>query len=522
MSIDTPAWVRDAVFYQIFPDRFASSVRVRKPGRLEAWDAPPSHFGFKGGDLLGVVERLDHIASTGANAIYLNPIFSSASNHRYHTYDYLAVDPLLGGDAALRELLDAAHARGMRVILDGVFNHASRGFWPFHHVLETGAGSPYRDWFHYDHEWLESGRPLRAYASDAELAAAAAHAGSGRSAVSRLGYDAWWGMPALPKLNTDSPDVREYLFRVAEHWIRFGADGWRLDVPLEIRDEGFWREFRRRVRAIDPEAYLLAEVWHEGPEYLQGDQYDAFMNYPLTYAIIGFTGGPHVDLRVAAQQNEYRQNVRALDALAFAERLDHVLGVNHPDVTAVQFNLLGSHDTPRFRSLVGGDPGSMYLATLVQMTLPGAPSIYYGDEIGMAGEHDPDCRRSFPWDHPEVWDTALLAYIGRVATLRHAHRALRDGGYRRLAADGYVVAYLRMDEADAFVAAVNAGTSASEVAIEVPELVGRELLVEPIDGRAASVVVTAAGENDGGSSTGRFSVSLPPRTGALLRAGTAG
>jgi len=433
----------------------------------------------------------------------------------------MRVDPLLGGDAALRELLDTAHARGMRVILDGVFNHASRGFWPFHHVLETGASSPYRDWFHYDHTQLEAGRPLRAYASEAELAAMAAQAGYGQTAVSRLGYDAWWGMAALPKLNTDAPEVRDYLFGVAEHWTRFGADGWRLDVPLEIRDEEFWREFRRRVRAIDPEAYILAEVWHEGAQYLQGDQYDAFMNYPLAYAIIDFAGGPHLDLRVAGQQNEYRQNIRAIDGPAFADRLDHVLGVYHRDVIAVQFNLLGSHDTPRFRSVVGDDPVAMYLATLLQMTLPGAPSIYYGDEIGMAGEHDPDCRRSFPWDHPEVWETDLLAYIGRVATMRHAHGALRDGQYRRLAAEGHAVAYLRSDDSDAFVVAVNAGTSAGRIVIEVPELGGRELRVEPIDRHAAEVAVKVAEQHDGGGSPPRFEVALPPRTGTLLRAITA-
>ena len=160
--IDSPAWVRDAVFYQIFPDRFARSARVPKPGPLEPWDTPPTVHGFKGGDLLGVVEHLDHLERLGVNAIYFNPVFASASNHRYHTYDYLAVDPLLGGDAALRELLDSCHARGMRVVLDGVFNHASRGFWPFHHVLETGAGSPYRDWFYFNAEDLDSGRQIRA------------------------------------------------------------------------------------------------------------------------------------------------------------------------------------------------------------------------------------------------------------------------------------------------------------------------------------------------------------------------
>ena len=163
MPIVTPEWVKDAVFYQIFPDRFARSGRPDMPGPLEPWDSAPTSHGFKGGDLYGIVDRLDYLADLGITAIYLNPIFSSASNHRYHTYDYLEVDPILGGDAALRELLDRAHARGIRVILDGVFNHASRGFWAFNHVLECGIGSPYVDWFHVDREALAAGRSLRAY-----------------------------------------------------------------------------------------------------------------------------------------------------------------------------------------------------------------------------------------------------------------------------------------------------------------------------------------------------------------------
>ena len=191
-----PDWVRDAVFYQILPDRFASSVRVLKPGPLERWDAPPTPDGFKGGDLLGIAEHLDDLRELGITAIYLNPIFASASNHRYHTFDYETVDPLLGGDAAFRELLDEVHRRGMRLILDGVFNHASRGFWPFHHVLENGAASPYRDWFYLDPEVLAGGRSLTAYPG---------HSGEKAS----LGYQAWWDLPALPKLNHSNPAVRE-------------------------------------------------------------------------------------------------------------------------------------------------------------------------------------------------------------------------------------------------------------------------------------------------------------------------
>ena len=359
MSADTPAWVRDAVFYQIFPDRFAASDRVHKPGTLEAWDSPPTAHGFKGGDLLGIAEHLGYLEDLGVNAIYLNPVFASASNHRYHTYDYLAVDPLLGGDAALRELLDGAHDLGMRVVLDGVFNHTGRGFWPFHHVLEAGSASPYTGWFHLDMAALESGRPLLAYPLPGTPSAA-------------LGYEAWWGLPALPKLNTDERQVREYLFGVAEHWLRFGIDGWRLDVPGEIDDEAFWQEFRERCRAVRPDAYLVGEIWSAAPEWVRGDRFDALMNYPLAEAILGFAGGQALDMAVVGSQREYAANIRLLDGPAFAARVRELAAIYDPTVVAAQLNLLGSHDTPRMRTVLGGDAARVRLAFLLQATLPGA------------------------------------------------------------------------------------------------------------------------------------------------------
>src|SRR6476469_7514518 len=201
--MSTPDWVQDAIFYQIFPDRFAKSTR-NPAGNLplETWDSAPTVHGFKGGDLYGVAEKLDYLKDLGVTALYLNPVFASASNHRYHTYDYFQVDPLLGGNEALRELLDESHDRGMRVILDGVFNHSGRGFWPFHHILENGISSPYVDWFYIDKEALRSGRGLRPYPTARDLRELPASAQQGDLSLRQLGYRAWWGLPALPKLNT--------------------------------------------------------------------------------------------------------------------------------------------------------------------------------------------------------------------------------------------------------------------------------------------------------------------------------
>jgi neopullulanase len=497
VSVDTPGWVRDAVFYQVFPDRFAASERVPKPGALEPWDTPPSTHGFKGGDLLGVAERLPYLEDLGVNALYLNPIFQSASNHRYHTYDYFHVDPLLGGDAALRELLDRAHERGMRVVLDGVFNHTGRGFWPFHHILEAGgAASPYRDWFHLDDDVLVGHRGLTPYPPlDAPTGAS-------------LGYQAWWGLPALPKLNTDHPPVREYLFSVAEHWLRFGIDGWRLDVPAEIDDEVFWQTFRQRCRAIRADAYLVGEIWDVATDWLRGDRFDALMDYPLAEAILGFVGGPSLDLGVVAAHHEYSLHLRPLDGPAFVARLVELLGVYDPDVVAVQLNLIGSHDAPRALTVLGGDLAAFRMATLLQATLPGAPCIYYGDEVGLVGGNDPANRGAFPWDAAQ-WDRELHAFVRSVLRLRGTEPSLRHGSTIAVGAAGPALAIERRLGDERLVVAINAGVETIELDVVLTGIEHGQLVPIDLEGSAPGVPAAVTG--------GRARPSLPARTGGVWR-----
>lgn len=338
---------------------------------------------LQGGDLLGLAEKLDDLSALGVTALYLNPVFASAANHRYHTWDYHQVDPILGGNEALRELLDAAHARGMRVVLDGVFNHVGRGFFAFHSVLENGADSPYLDWFHLDVERLRDGRPLGAYAEPKLLR----RSKRPKPAFEELGYSAWWDCPALPKLDTRTPAVREHLWDVAERWVRFGIDGWRLDVPSEIDDDEFWRELRRRVKRANPEAYLVGEIWHDARRWLAGDQFDATMNYPLAKAALGFFL-PDLDTDALRSVGGYRDVVE-LDAAAFAAEVERVLGLYAPAVRDAQLNLIGSHDTPASsRSRAGSSP-RFEMAFLFLFTMPGAPCIYYGDEIGLEGGPTP-------------------------------------------------------------------------------------------------------------------------------------
>ncbi|NWG07363.1 MAG: glycoside hydrolase family 13 protein [Chloroflexi bacterium] len=493
----TPDWVQDAVFYQIFPDRFAKSER--NPAHslpFEPWDTPPTPHGFKGGDLYGIADKLDYLKDLGITALYLNPIFASASNHRYHTYDYFNVDPLLGGNDALRFLLDRAHKKDIRVVLDGVFNHASRGFWQFHHVLECGDGSPYKDWFFFDPERLSGKKQWGAYPGPHE-----ARALQHEDSLTAIGYRAWWNLPALPKFNTNTPAVREFLFSVAEHWIKFGIDGWRLDVATEIDDDSFWQEFRQRVRKINPEAYIVAEIWHESQRWLQGDQFDAVMNYEVTKPMLAFFGGKHLDKRVLHQQSNYHGIHHGIDAHEFANRIDHNLRLYKPDITYAQLNLLDSHDTPRFLSCVSGNKDSLKLALLFMFTYPGAPCIYYGDEIGMDGEHDPFCRKSFPWDESK-WDKDLLNHVKVIAELRRKNSALRRGDFKRLWSTDGIYAYSRSFEGKTFVVAVNVSESPQQVHVTVEA----NKAPKPVFGEASDI-----------SMTDKLHFTVPGRSGVVLK-----
>jgi cyclomaltodextrinase / maltogenic alpha-amylase / neopullulanase len=479
MAIQTPEWVRHAVFYQVFPDRFATSSKVAKPSNLEPWLSKPTLYGFKGGDLLGLAEKLDYLKDLGINAIYLNPIFKSTANHRYHTHDYFTVDPILGGDEAFDTLLKRAHKKEIRIVIDGVFNHASRGFYQFNHALENGACSPYLDWFHIH------GFPLHAYEGTPK-------------------YDAWWNIPHLPKFNTKTRAVREFLWNVAEHWVHRGIDGWRLDVPAEIDDDEFWREFRCRVKAINPEIYIVGEIWHEAQRWLGGDQFDAVMNYVFTKAAIGFFTQGKFDHHLTDTAGYGPP--QKLDAPGFAYSINVMLSHYDKAVNDVQLNLLDSHDTARFLSIAKSDVNAMRLAILCMMTIPGAPCLYYGTEIGMVGGLDPDSRRSFNWDEA-TWDTDLREQVQSYIRLRKKYRSLRDGDFRVLFAEGMTVAYARAHGDDRAIVALNAGDKAADITIHTSGHVPDGIKFRSALGHRNLAVAT----------NGVFSsIHVPPRSGVVL------
>jgi neopullulanase len=321
--------------------------------------------------------------------------------------------------------------------------------------------------------------------------------------LEEYGYRSWWDLPALPKFNTDTEAVRQFILEVARHWIEFGVDGWRLDVPQEIEDDEFWRDFRRVVKQANPEAYIVGEIWFNANRWLQGDQFDAVMNYIFDRACLGFFGGENLDVTQCPGGYELRR----LRATEFADEIDDLLDLYDWQVSQVQLNLLDSHDMPRFLTLVQGDKDALRLATLFQMTFPGAPCIYYGDEIGMEGWHDPDCRRAFPWDQSR-WDQDLLAFFRRAIALRHSYPALRRGRYVRLHADDQhkVYAFARQAEQQTLVVVLNNGPERYDLDLPVRGLFVNGALLRDVWGDSEAQVV------DGRITRG----TLEPRSGAVL------
>jgi len=444
MNIQTPKWVKKAVFYQIFPDRFARTHRhIDHPEMavtLEPWDAPPTLSGYKGGDLWGIAEKLDYLQDLGINALYFTPIFQSASNHRYHTHDYYRVDPLLGGNEAFADLLEAAHARDIKVVLDGVFNHASRGFFFFNDILENGPNSPWLEWFKIA-QW-----PLSAYDGDKPA-----------------NYTSWVDNRALPQFNHANPAAREYIMRIGEYWIKHGIDGWRLDVPFEVDVPGFWEEFRDRIKALNPEAYIVGEVWRPAQRWLDGTKFDGVMNYVFTGPTMAFAAGDRVVMEYAEGPDYFPYP--ALDAAGYRQKMDELMAMYPWEIHLTQLNLISSHDIARALTVMGEDEASMELAVLLQMTFPGAPCIYYGDEVGLPGGLDPDCRRVFP---PEKdWNLSLLKHHKALIALRHKHPALQTGNYTPLIAEGKLYGFERRQDEEAFIILVNAGEEDVQIDLQL-------------------------------------------------------
>ena len=469
-----PTWFGEGMTYQIFPDRFCRS-RIPDPAGLvggrtvhQDWaDEPvyrPDEHGeirnrdFFGGDFQGVISKLDHLKALGVETLYFNPIFEAAENHRYGTADYDRIDPMLGCNEDFTRLCDEAHRRGMRVMLDGVFNHTgfvSRyfngdGFYP-----DVGAcqswDSPYRSWFQFIH-WPDR-------------------------------YESWWGIYSLPAVNESDPGYRRFIFgdedSVVRRWLRAGADGWRLDVADELPDD-FVAGIHAAARVEKPSAVVIGEVWEDGStkvaygvrrKHILGGHCDGLMNYPLRSAILSyFSGG------------------RAED---FVQSMETIRENYPPFAFYSAMNSLGTHDTPRILTLLGA--GGEYhdrskewragfrlspdqrrrgtellrAAALLLFCFPGSPTVYYGDEAGMEGFEDPFNRQTYPWGRE---DPDLRAWFGALGRLRRDHPALRRGDLRFVAAQGPLLAFTRSVEEETVLFLCNAGDTPERLTLDLPAL----------------------------------------------------
>ena len=482
----TPEWFGSGVSYQIFPDRFCRS-RIPDPAGMvgertvhENWQDTPDFLpdeqgeirnrDFFGGDLPGITGKLDYLIGLGVTTVYLNPIFEAASNHRYNTADYLAIDPMLGKEEDFQTLCREAHKRGMRILLDGVFNHTgsvSRYFNADGSYPDVGAAqsaqSPYYNWYHFS-RWPAE-------------------------------YDAWWGIKTLPAVEENHPDYREFIFggrdSVVRHWLRCGADGWRLDVADELPDD-FIAQLRCAMEEEKSDALLIGEVWEDGSNkiaydrrrrYLLGSETHGLMNYPFrTAALQWLCGG---------------------DASDFRESMETLRENYPPDAYYSAMNFLSTHDTPRILTLLGGEPvpedkpgraaarlspagyelarRRLMVGAMLLYAFPGSPTVYYGDEAGVQGYEDPLNRRTYPWGQE---DERLLAWYRKLGALRCSRPSLQQGGISYPLAAGGGLAVRRCCGSEVTVAVMNAGAESLEVrlpwsgAIATDAMTGQQFLTE--------------------------------------------
>ena len=377
-----PSWVNSAVFYQIFPERFCNGNPKLSPENVAPWGTAPDRQIFMGGDLPGITQKLSY--------------------HKYDTVDYTRIDPHFGDESDLVELINQAHKRGIRVILDGVFNHCGGGFRQFQDVVEHGEESPFRDWF-YIREFPVSFDPLN-FDSFGDTPYAPRHPGLKNLSEEQL------RTACMPKWNTENPQAKEYLLGAVAKWTRMGIDGWRLDVATEV-DSHFWREFRETVRGINPDALIIGEFWRNSEAWLQGDQYDGVMNYGVQRAAVEY----FAKSAVAPQR--------------FQEILTENLMRYSDAANDSMLNLLDSHDTARFLTVSGGNTARLKNAAAFLFTFVGMPCTYYGTEIGMTGENDPDCRKAFDWEESH-WNTDLRTHYQKLMRLRKTRKALQEGTVR--------------------------------------------------------------------------------------------
>lgn len=444
---EVPQWAANKVVYQIFPSRFAATQPVDE----ELWyKAPITPMDDLHGNLRGIIEHLDYIKDLGIDVVYLTPIFKSNSCHKYDTIDYYQVDPSFGTTEDLKELVQKSHERGMKVVLDAVYNHSGREFFAFQDILEKGEKSKYLDWYFIDElpprgEWGE---------------------------IPNFKCFGYYG--GMPKLNLKNPEVEKYITDVACYWIKeCDIDGWRLDVGDEI-SHFFWKNFRKAIKAVKKDMLIIGEIWHYAGDFLEGDEWDTVMNYPFYLNLIDLLA----DEKINVSQ--------------FVQNLGYLKGRLNKKCYPLMWNLIDSHDTARFLHLCHDNKKKQHLAAAFQLLLPGMPMVYYGDEYAMPGANDPDCRRGMYWDE-EYQDKEMYNWYKKLMQVRKTHACIVEGEMIETIAndDEDTIVMIRKNGEETIAMLFNCGNSAKEFNeyAEKHNLLTDSAFDGKVDGLDAAVIV---------------------------------
>ncbi|EUJ32246.1 glycoside hydrolase family 13 protein [Listeria cornellensis] len=381
-----PEWVKETIWYQIFPERFDNGNPELSPANVLPWGSKdPGRDDFFGGDIAGIIGHLDYLAELGINGIYLTPVFEASTNHKYDTLNYFEIDPHFGDKETFRKLVKEAHERGIKIMLDAVFNHIGDKSPEWQDVLKNGEKLKFVDWFHIRSFPVTPGE------------------NGNIEGKNTLSFDTFAYTMHMPKLNTANPEVQKYLLEIATYWVReFDIDGWRLDVANEV-DHAFWKQFNQAVRAEKEDIYILGEIWHDSWLWLLGDEFDSVMNYPFTQTIIeNFVEERIKPTKMVSGISE--------QLMRYQEQVNHVM-----------FNMLDSHDTARLLTRCEGDKEKAKLALAFMFAHTGSPCIYYGTEIGMDGADDPLCRKCMEWDETKQ-DKEMLTFMKKLIAFRKTNQ----------------------------------------------------------------------------------------------------
>lgn len=404
-------WLQESIIYQIFPDRFCNGNSVINPKNTKPWGYPYVDYHSKfGGDIQGIIDKLDYLEDLGINVIYLTPIFKSSSNHKYNTEDYYTIDPEFGSNKLVKELIDKCHKKNIKIIFDAVFNHSGDDFFAFKDVLINQKNSKYSDWY------IINNFPV---------------------STEKINYYTFGNAHKnMPKLNTSNPEVTKYLLDVAKFWIKeYKIDGWRLDVCDEV-SHTFWKKFRDTIKSVNKDAIIIGEIMHEANNFLKGDQLDSIMNYPIKFACVDFFA---------------KKNITAREFL-------NILGQNRMlymnSINKQLLNLIGSHDTARFLTECHDNIEKMKLAICFQFTYVGVPYIYYGDEIGLCGGEDPQNRKCMIWNE-KFQNHDLLNFYKKMITIRKKHPTFVHGDFKEISGENNILSYSREYNNEKYIIIIN-------------------------------------------------------------------